>query len=237
MTKNFWIVLAVIVLGFFGFAIYKNSSDSSGKKSGGTPTSHVKGSASSGVKLVEYGDYQCPGCGAYYPIAKEVFQKYENKIQFQFRNFPLSGIHPNAFAAARAAEAAGMQGKYWEMHDVLFEQNQAYYLQRQQTWVPASDPMPFFVDYANQIGLNIEKFKQDYKSAKVNAAVNADKNRGEELEVNSTPTFFLNGEKLTSDQLTDDNGQPSVEAFSQAIEAAIAESNSDQSQAQQNPAN
>lgn len=205
------IIIVVVLLIIFGGS----------SKVSGTPTNHVEGSPSTGVKLVEYGDYQCPGCGDFYQTIKDVAQKYSKLIQFQFINFPLTSIHPNTFAASRAAEAAAMQGKFWQMHDKLYEQNQAYYLNQTPTWIPASDPMPFFNQYAKELGLNMNQFQNDFKSSKVNDEINADKNKGEKLQVDATPTFYLDGNKLDLKQMSDASGQPSLDAISKLIDQAI----------------
>jgi protein-disulfide isomerase len=214
MTKQFWAVLAVIALAFVGVIIFTGNKDSGSTASNTAPTNHVEGSTSTGVKLVEYGDYQCPACGQYYQAVKDTSEKYKDQIQFQFRNLPLTSLHPNAFAAARAAEAAGFQGKYFEMHDMLYE--------NQSAWESSSNPLSIFSGYAKTLGLNEAQFKTDFASAKANNNIKADeaafaKTKAEQ----ATPTFFLNGKQLDSSQLVDANGQPSVDAFSKAIDAAI----------------
>lgn len=216
MDKRFWAVVAVIIL-IFGGIFWATSSKSKAPSSGTTQTTnHVDGQNSAGVTLVEYGDFQCPGCGQYYQSVKDTVAKYHKQISFQFRNFPLTQIHPNAFAGARAAEAAGKQNKYWEMHDMLYQQNVAYYNggQKLSTWINATDPLSFFTNFAQQLGLNITQFKQDYASDAVNRAINADIESGNKLSVSSTPTFFLDGQKIQP--------QPTADSFAQLIDGAIA---------------
>lgn len=197
MSKQFWGVIVVVVLIFVGiFALTGKSNNSNGATS--TPTQHTEGLGQDHITLVEYGDYQCPYCGQYYPIVKQVQQDFNQQVTFQFRNFPLTSLHPNAFAAARAAEAAGLQGKFWQMHDLLYEQN----LLGQQsngssTWVKASDPSPFFNQLAQQLGLNVAQFKADSASTKVNDLINADMAEGNKLGVNATPTFYLDGKQVS----------------------------------------
>ncbi len=217
MDKRFWAVVVVVILifgGIFWATNHKSSAPSSDSKT--QATNHVEGSNSAGITLVEYGDYQCPGCGQYYQSVKDTVAKYNKQISFQFRNFPLTQLHPNAFAGARAAEAAGLQNKYWEMHDLLYEQNGAYYNsgQKVQNWISATDPLAFFSQYAQQLGLNVTQFKQDYASEKVNNAINADVSAGNKLNVDSTPTFYLDGQKVQP--------SPTVASFSQLIDAEIA---------------
>ncbi|HEX5448420.1 MAG TPA: thioredoxin domain-containing protein [Candidatus Saccharimonadales bacterium] len=218
MDKRFLGILAAIVIIFVViFTVTQNSSsNSNGNGSGAQPTSHVKGQGSTGVKLVEYGDYECPICEEYYPILNQVAQKFTKQIHFQFRNLPLTQIHPNAFAAARAAEAAGLQAKYWQMHDKLYT--------NQSTWASASNPVTYFDTYAQQIGLNMDQFKNDYSSSKVNDAINADLNAFSKTgKPEATPTFFLDGQYIDNTRLSDPNtGQPSVTLFSQVLNAEIA---------------
>jgi protein-disulfide isomerase len=223
MDKRFLAILAGLVIIFGGIFVVSQNSNSSGSSGGsnsGTPTNHVEGKGTKKVTLVEYGDYQCPICGAYYQPLKDVYAKYSNDIYFQFRNLPLISIHQNAFAGARAAEAAGMQNKYWEMHDMLYE--------NQNSWSTSNNPLSIFQSYAKSLGLNVEQFKADYSSGKVNDAINADltafKKTGKQQ---ATPTFFLDGQYLDNSSLSDPKtGAPTLDKFSQVLDAAIAKKNS-----------
>jgi protein-disulfide isomerase len=209
MTKEFWGVIIAIVLifvGIFAFSGDKEKSDT--KSSASTLTQHVQGKGSTGVTLVEYGDYECPYCQLYYPTVKQVQAQFNDEIKFQFRNFPLQNAHKNAFAAARAAEAADMQGKFWEMHDMLYES------QNYQVWTKASDAVVYFNQYAKQLGLDEAKFKTDFASKKVNNLINADLAEGTKLEITGTPTFFLDGKKIEVNN--------SVTSFEKVIKEAIA---------------
>lgn len=215
MSKQFWGILVAIIIIFFGAVLISNHKNSNNSPSHAKPTHHVEGQGKSGLTLVEYGDYQCPVCGSFFQVTQQVEQKYNDQLYFQFRNLPLTSLHPNAFAAARAAEAAGLQGKYFPMHDLLYE--------NQQTWSTASDPTSYFDSYAQQLGLNLTKFKADMQSAKVNNAINADvaafKKTGDDM---ATPTYYLNGKKIDNTKLVDQNSQPSLAAFSKVIDAALA---------------
>lgn len=218
MDKRFLGILAALFIIFAGiFVVNQNSgSNSSSGKGGSQPTNHVTGQNQKKVTLIEYGDYQCPICGAYYQPTKEITIKYANDIKFQFRNLPLVSLHPNAFAAARAAEAAGMQGKYFEMHDKLYE--------GQQAWSTSTSPLQIFQGYAKDLGLDVTKFKTDYASGKINDAINADldafKKTKQEM---ATPTFFINGRYVKNSDLSDPTtGAPSVEKMSKLIDAEIA---------------
>jgi protein-disulfide isomerase len=224
MSKQFWAVIAVIVLLFVGlFALSGSKSDTSSKSSGKTLTQHVSGNGKSGVTLVEYGDYQCPFCQQYYATVKQVQTDMNDQIHFQFRNFPLVNNHKNAFAAARAAEAAALQNKFWEMHDLLYEQNDP---NGQNGWVAAGDPTPYFNQFAQQIGLNAAQFKKDFASVKVNDLINADMAEGGRLGITGTPTFYLDGKQVNASQLVDSQGRPSVAAFEKTINAEIAKKSS-----------
>lgn len=216
MDKRFWAivgVLLVIVVGAIFVSNNKNKSNTS--NSNVAPTNHVEGKGSSGVKLVEYGDYECPICEMYYPVVKQVEAQYNDQIYFQFRNLPLTSIHQNAFVGARAAEAAAMQNKFWQMHDALYE--------NQSSWAQSSDPSTFFTQYAKQLGLNVSKFQQDESSDYVNSLINADMsafNKTNQQE--ATPTFFLDGKYVTNSQLVDNSGQPSAQKFAAVIANEIA---------------
>jgi protein-disulfide isomerase len=134
------------------------------------------------VTLVEYGDYECPYCGMAYPIVKRAQQELGNQLRFVFRNFPLAEAHPHARLAAQAAEAAAAQGKFWEMHDMLFEN---------QTALEPDD----LVGYAKSIGLDITRFERDLEAGTFAKKVRDDFRSGVRSGVNGTPTFFVNGKR------------------------------------------
>ena len=148
----------------------------------------VKGNKDSKVSLIEYSDLQCPACGAYYPVTKKLLTEFGESIIFAYRHFPLRQIHFNSQISAQAAEAAGLQGKFWEMHDLLFE--------RQEKWAEEKDPKALFKQYAQELGLDVEQFKGDLESEKVRNEVEGDFQSGLKSGVNATPTFFLNGKKI-----------------------------------------
>jgi protein-disulfide isomerase len=158
---------------------------------------HVFGKKDSKVLFIEYGDFQCPGCGSAYPTVKTVTEKYKGQVAFVFRNFPLTSIHPNAKAAAAAAEAAGLQNKYWEMHDVLYA--------NQSSWenLTTSERIDFFASYAKNLGLNVETFKKDMASTKVTEKINYDIALGKKIGVNATPSLYLDGKAVTQDTWSD----------------------------------
>lgn len=217
MDKRFLGILAAIIIIFIGvFAITQHStnSSSSNSSSGAQPTNNVEGQNKAGVTFMEYGDFECPICEEYYQPLKQAVAPYLDQIHFQFRNLPLTAIHPNAFAGARAAEAAALQGKFWPMHDKLYD--------NQNDWVSSSSPIDLFTQYAQQIGLNVNQFKSDYSSTKVNDTINADLAAFSKTgQQQATPTFFINGKYLSNDNLIDSSGVPSVAKIQAAIQAAI----------------
>lgn len=208
MSKTFWAVIAVIVVIFGGVIVF-NKNDAATPSSNVKPTSHIKGEGKSGVVLMEYADFQCPFCGQYYPLVSQVFEKYKDQIYFQYRQLPLIQVHQHALAASRATEAASKQGKFWEMYDLIF-QNQA-------TWSASKDATVQFEQYATQLGLNLEQYKKDAASSEINDIINADIAEFKKTkESMSTPTFFLEGKKIQA---------VSLDEFSKLIDAAIAAKN------------
>lgn len=210
MSKQFWGVLIIIALVFVGIFIFsgnKNNNTSS-VNSNAKPSENIEGLGEDNVTLVEYGDFECPYCEEYFPIVQQVQQEFNNQIYFQFRNFPLTSIHPNAFAGARAAEAAALQGKFWQMHDALYDSN------NWQVWSTSNDPNPYFNQYAQELGLNVNKFKTDFASQAVNNTVSADMAAGNKLNIQGTPSFFLDGKQIQP--------EPTVASFSSFINAEIA---------------
>jgi protein-disulfide isomerase len=147
---------------------------------------HVSGNPDAAIELVEYGDYECPYCGRAYPIVKDIQRQLASDIKFVFRNFPLSKIHPHAFSSAVAAEAAGIQGKFWEMHDIIFEN---------QKKLDSEDILHF----ASVLKLNMDRFKKDVRQNFLIQKVEKDFESGIRSGVNGTPTFFINGKKYEGD--------------------------------------
>jgi protein-disulfide isomerase len=204
MSKTFWAIIGVIVLIFVGIIVLDKKEDTN-STTNAKPTNHLIGENKAGITLTEYGDFECSFCGQYYPLVEQVKEKYKDQISFQFRHLPLQSVHKHAFAAARAAEAADKQGKFWEMYNLLF--------QNQTTWSKADDASTQFEQYAVQLGLNLGQFKKDVVSSEVNAIINADIAEFKKTKARmSTPTFFLEGEPI----------QPtSVDEFSKLIDEAI----------------
>jgi protein-disulfide isomerase len=192
----------------FGIVFFATRSNNTAGGSGSTGSYNVEGLGKAGVKLVEYGDYECPYCEEYYPIVKQVVSDEFNNITFQFVNFPLTSIHPNAYAGARAAQAAALMGKFWQMHDALYNSG------NWQVWSTSSNPIPYFKQYAKSLGLNVNTFMKDFNSNQVNNIIEADMNKGNKLNIQGTPTFFLDGKQISV--------APQVSAFEKLINQAIA---------------
>ncbi len=169
---------------------------------------HVLGNRDANVVLVEYSDFQCPFCARTYPIVKQLADMYpDDQVATVFRHFPLDQIHGNARLAAQASEAAAMQGKFWEYHDMLFN--------TQPQWSELDNPEEFFVSLANSLGLNTEQFTSDMKSNAAETAVIQDVASGNASGVQGTPSFYLNGQKIEV--------QPTLDAFKQVIDQALTE--------------
>jgi protein-disulfide isomerase len=159
----------------------------------GAEPAHKLGPDSAPVHLEEFGDFQCPPCGLFHPILEEMRRQFGDQLQVTFREFPLAPAHQHAIAAASAAEAAGLQGKFWEMHDLLYE--------HQKDWKDAFDIRPIFEGYAKQIGINVDRYKQDVDGDQVGRRITQDGNRGHSLGVKGTPTVFLNGREVPFESL------------------------------------
>jgi protein-disulfide isomerase len=162
------------------------------------------------VTLTEYGDFQCPACAGFFPVVTQVKEQLKDQLRFEFKHFPLVQIHQNATAAHRAAQAAANQGKFWEMHDLLY--------QRQQSWSQVTSPASIFEDYAREIGLDMDQYSSEVSSSTVLGVINADIALAKEKNVASTPTFFLDGK-----QIEDLNAISTAEGFAQLIQDAIDE--------------
>lgn len=205
-----WVAVFVGLLLVIGFISFRFSAGGESDKSSFvdleiTETDWVKGNRDARVMLIEYADFQCPACATYSPIIKQLNEEYGDKIGVVFRHFPLKQLHANAESVAIAAEAAGQQGKFWEMHDLLFE--------RQDEWSNSDDINSVVEGYSQELELDVDRFMQDLESDTAAEKVDSHYKGGASLGVNSTPTFFLNGQKLDSVR--------SYDQFKEAIEEAI----------------
>ena len=225
MSKKAWIIFVAAVVVFLGALVAMSNSKKvdvsnvnaasiqSASEQTGNIADHTLGKKDSKVVLVEYGDFQCPGCKAVHPTVKALAEKYEDQITFVFRNFPLTTIHPNARVAAASAEAAGLQGKYWEMHDMLYE--------NQDSWSTLSpdERSEFFAGYAKDLELNVDEFKTDLASEAISKKINYDLALGRKVGVSGTPGLFLNGSELTQPTWSD------PAKFEEAIKAELKKNN------------
>ncbi len=185
-------VVVALVVVLFGYYFYAVPSTPAGTSSTDdvviTKTDHVRGAQDGKVTLVEFGDFQCPACGAYEPIVRQVLADNKAILKVSFRHFPLTQLHQNALLAAKASEAASMQGKFWEMHDILYD--------KQAEWSGAINARSFFVTYANTLGLDTALFTKDLDSKVVEDKILAEYKEGVKLGIQGTPTFFINGKKI-----------------------------------------
>ncbi len=168
--------------------------------------SYKTASASAQVTIVEFADFQCPGCAESAPIMKQVVKEYGGKVNLVYRHFPLNQ-HKNAFVSAEAAEAAGVQGKFWEMAEMLYA--------RQQSWENEKNPLDMFTGYAKELNLDESKFREFVQKKQAEDKVKRDQSDGFIVGVNSTPTFFVNGYRI---------GDRSLEGFRGYIEEALQKS-------------
>lgn len=198
--KTSWLIaiLVVVVVAVLGIAIIWKRPIAGGETGSVRVISEndrVEGDRNTGIVLIEYSDFQCPACAAYFPVLKLLRRELGGKIAFVYRHFPLSQ-HKNADLAARAAEAAGRQEKFWEMHDMIFEY--------QTEWAEQGNGRSIFIGYADALGLDRARFIADLDSKDIRDKVANDFAGGLGAGVNSTPTFFLNGKKIKNPQTHDE---------------------------------
>ena len=208
MNKKSWIIFAIIVVAIVGGMIYistqnrLNISDINNdqlktaigaESRNGNIADHEIGNKSPKVTIIEYADYQCPGCSAAAPKAKALAEKYKDNVRLIFRNFPIASSHPNARAAAAVAEAAGLQGKFWEMNELLYV--------NQDAWKNANitERDNIFKSYVEQLKLNINQYKTDVASNRVKNKIDFDMALGRKHGVAATPTFYVNGKNTEMD--------------------------------------
>jgi len=187
------IIAGFLILGFLGYKGWKwiNTPLENNQTQSGILTvrdgDNIKGNPNAEVTLIEYGDFECPACAAYSDLVEKVFSEHTNDLRTVFRHFPLP-THKNAVLAAQATEAAGRQGKFWEMHDILY--------QKQSDWVDEKSPLDKFKEYAKSLNLDEQKFLADYDSKETKDKINSDQAEGYKLKITSTPTFYLNGKLI-----------------------------------------
>ncbi|MFN2498678.1 MAG: DsbA family protein [Pyrinomonadaceae bacterium] len=160
-------------------------------------------SAATVVTLEEFGDYQCPPCGQLHPTLKKLKLEYGDRLNFIFRNLPLTKIHQNALAAAQAAEAARIQNRFWEMHDLLYE-NQAL-------WKDDVNPRSIFTKFAAGLGLNTAQFTRDLDSKQIQMRIEADQDAAAQRGIEGTPTLLINGRLLRAEMTTPEGVRKGIE--------------------------
>jgi protein-disulfide isomerase len=172
----------------------------------GAESMHIRGNPDAPVTMEEFGDFQCPPCGSFAAFAEQLLKEYDSRLRIVFRHFPLVA-HEHAREASLAAEAAGLQGHFWEMYDVLYREQAA--------WSKAPNARELFESYAGTIGLNVDQFKMDMDGEQAKARVDSDQARAESLGINVTPTIYINGQPV-------DPKDKNPEGVRAAINAALA---------------
>jgi protein-disulfide isomerase len=208
MKNYIWIgVIVIILIALMVWGVSGSSTINPPFEAGVVhPFDNVTGNASSSVVVIEYSDFECPACRTYYPVIRQITTEFGSQIAFVYRDFPLIEIHPNAQLSSQAAQAAAKQGKFWQMHDLLFE--------KQNEWANVADPESLFESYAALTGINVNQFKTDITSKEVINFVNAQRASAIKLKLQGTPTFFVNGKQIQN--------PASVDAFRSIIKDAIA---------------
>jgi protein-disulfide isomerase len=194
----FVIIVAVLVFAVgAGYFLYQSSQPKEGAilPPPGGSTSMLGVTVPKGTVVIdEFGDYQCPPCGALHPVLKTLKSEFGDRMQISFHHYPITQLHPHALEAAYAASAASLQGKFWEMHNLLYD--------NQSAWSSVGDFRPFLLDYARQAGLDVPRFMRDMNGIQVMKIVQDDGLRAEAAGVNSTPTIFINGQLVPNENLT-----------------------------------
>lgn len=214
MDKRFALVLGIVIAVFIGIFVLSGGKQSAGDATfEGDPTQvqaddWAEGPRDAKVVLMEYGDFQCPGCATLFPALEQVKSELGDQFLFVYRHFPLTNIHPNAMAAHRAAEAAGKQGQFFGMHDLLFA--------RQSQWSNASNASAIFESFAQELQLDLDQFKTDVASQEVFDRISQHLDSGNQLDISSTPTLFLNGAKIDNPATLDELKQIIQDAIDQA---------------------
>ena len=185
-------IIGIITIVLFGGAVLLSSAAADRNNEGVEIVPHITGNPDAAVTLVEYSDFECPACSQFQPVLEQVLEQYGDQLSFEYRNFPLyladPRMHRHSVVAAMAAEAAGQQGKFFEYHNLLFA--------NQSEWAAATNPSTFFLQYADELGLDLPTFKRHVNSSMLMDRIKSDFASGIERQISGTPTLFLNGEMM-----------------------------------------
>jgi protein-disulfide isomerase len=200
------LALVIVLLFAYYFFAMSTKTDAPSVDITISNTDHIRGAVDGTVTLVEFGDFQCPACGSYDPLVRQAVEDNKTIVKFVYKHFPLVQIHQNALLGAKASEAAGLQGKFWEMHDMLYD--------KQAEWSTGINARDIIMNYASVLKLDTKKFADDLNSKAIEEKILAELKEGTALDVQGTPTFFLNGKKI--------DNPSSLEAFDKLIREAAA---------------
>jgi len=207
--RPFLIIALVLLVAAAGTALLLksnqrvDSSRAADVESSDTAKKNV--SADTVVTLEEFGDYQCPPCGQLHPTLKKLKQEYGDRLNFIFRNLPLTKIHQNALLAAEAAEAARVQNRFWEMHDLLYE--------NQSLWKDDVNPRSIFIQFAKDLGLNTWQFTRDMDGKQIQMRIEADEDAAAKQGIDGTPTVLINGRQLRAEMTTPEGVRKGIEVM------------------------
>lgn len=188
MNKN-WLIGGLVAAVVIGGSIYYSIQVNKDADEGVVVTDHAMGNLDSEVVLVEYADYQCPACAQFNPEVQNTLEEYGDRLRYEYRHLPLIEIHPSTLAAAKAAEAAGQQGKFFEYSNLLFT--------KQNEWSKVPNPAPFFTRYAEELDLDISQFKRQQRSKILADKIMTERQEARDLGLTGTPSFLLNGEVMS----------------------------------------
>jgi protein-disulfide isomerase len=192
----FLLIAVVLILSVIAIVMLLRSGSETGTFTEGTPEPGPKPPAKSTVTLEEFGDYQCPPCGLLHPTLKSLKSEFGGNLNFVFRSLPLTNLHKNAMLAAQTAEAARVQSRFWEMHDLLYE--------NQKLWSEEADPKPIFLKFARDLGLDTTRFERDLNSDEVKMRITADQDAAAKQGITGTPTILVDGRRLRVEATTPD---------------------------------
>ena len=204
--RPFLVIGLVLLVAAAGTALLLDSNQRRNSESAKDTESVEKANqppADAVVTLEEFGDYQCPPCGQLHPTLKKLKQEYGANLNFIFRNLPLTKIHQNSLAAARAAEAARTQNRFWEMHDLLYE--------NQELWKDDINPRSIFIKFATDLGLNTWEFTRDMDARQIQMRIEADEDAAAKQGIEGTPTILINGRQLRAEMTTPEGVRKGIE--------------------------